>query len=270
MPQSYNLCFVKRWCSEKILGDRREYVTNTYSVSRGELCCQALLWLSFPHWWWKACGSLTDEAWGRSSWREQIHCSQTFHLTWTLLMSQGHLSWILLRLLSNETYRGSASAWTQQTSSQCFLPPHACGQERIKYNKSTTKLRVVFDASAKSSSGLSLNNILLVSPTVHSTLIDVLLHFRQHHIALTTDIIHMYGQLSSLKLTETYTDLCGVTIWTNHLRTIARPGWCLVSLLYHLLWTYVASWTDRCWHYWGGDQILKGTARAILLCWDSY
>ena len=50
------------------------------------------------------------------------------------------------------------------------------------------KIRAVFDASAKTSSGVSLNDILLVRSTVHSSLVDVLLCFRQHHIALVTDV----------------------------------------------------------------------------------
>ena len=40
------------------------------------------------------------------------------------------------------------------------------------------RVRAVFDASAKSSSGVSLNDLLLVGPTVHSPLIDVLALFR--------------------------------------------------------------------------------------------
>jgi hypothetical protein len=41
----------------------------------------------------------------------------------------------------------------------------------------TSEIKAVFDASAKSSSGVSLNDLLLVGPTVHSPLIDVLLRF---------------------------------------------------------------------------------------------
>lgn len=47
-----------------------------------------------------------------------------------------------------------------------YLPHHAV----IKESSSTTKLRVVFDASAKTSSGESLNDQLLVGPTIQEDL----------------------------------------------------------------------------------------------------
>ena len=69
-----------------------------------------------------------------------------------------------------------------------YLPMHAVRKE----HSTTTKLRVVFDASANSSTGVSLNDILLVGPTIHPPLIDVLLRFRFHRIALTADVSKMY------------------------------------------------------------------------------
>ena len=57
-----------------------------------------------------------------------------------------------------------------------YLPIHAVEKE----SSATTKIRAVFDASAKSSSGTSLNDILQVGPTIHSPLNDVLLRFRIH------------------------------------------------------------------------------------------
>ena len=69
-----------------------------------------------------------------------------------------------------------------------YLPMHAVRKE----HSTTTKIRVVFDASTKSSSGVSLNDTLLVGPTVHSPLIDVLIRFRFHRIALSADISKMY------------------------------------------------------------------------------
>ena len=69
-----------------------------------------------------------------------------------------------------------------------YLPMHIV----LKESSTTMKVRAVFDASAKSSSGVSLNDTLLVSPTVHSSLIDVLLRFQHHRYALTTDVSKMY------------------------------------------------------------------------------
>ena len=69
-----------------------------------------------------------------------------------------------------------------------YLPMHAIRKE----SSTTTKLRAVFDASAKSSTGMSLNDTLLVGPTVHPPLVDVLLRFRLHRIALVTNVSQMY------------------------------------------------------------------------------
>ena len=55
----------------------------------------------------------------------------------------------------------------------------------------TTKVRAVFDAFTKTSTGVSLNDRMLVGSTVHSTLLDVLLRFRAHRVALT-NVSRMY------------------------------------------------------------------------------
>ena len=70
-----------------------------------------------------------------------------------------------------------------------FYPPmHAVRKEQ----STTTKVRVVFDASANSASGVSLNDTLLVGPTIHPPLVNVLLRFRLQRVALTADIRKMY------------------------------------------------------------------------------
>ena len=81
-----------------------------------------------------------------------------------------------------------------------YLPMHAVR----KSSSSTTKIRAVFDASVKSSSGVSLNDLLLVGLTIHSTLLDVLLRFRTHCVALTTDVSRTYR---AVLLTESDRDL---------------------------------------------------------------
>ena len=61
-----------------------------------------------------------------------------------------------------------------------------------KASSTTTKLRVVFDASMKTTNQLSLNDLLHAGPTLHPTLEHILLQFRTHSIAVTADISKMY------------------------------------------------------------------------------
>lgn len=74
----------------------------------------------------------------------------------------------------------------------CFLPHHAV----LKPNSSTTKLRTVFDASAKSSSGLSLNDVLMTGPTVQDSLLNITMRFRIHQYVFTCDVPKMYRQIA--------------------------------------------------------------------------
>ena len=69
-----------------------------------------------------------------------------------------------------------------------YLPMHGV----VKEASTTTKLRVVFDASAKTSSGVSVNDKLLPGPPQLTFLI---LAFRQHHIGMTSDISKMFREV---------------------------------------------------------------------------
>nr|XP_033338067.1 uncharacterized protein LOC117226949 [Megalopta genalis] len=71
-----------------------------------------------------------------------------------------------------------------------YLPHHAV----VKSSSATTKVRVVFDGSSKSSSGLSLNDALMIGPTIQDDMWLLLLRFRMHVYALTGDIEKMYRQ----------------------------------------------------------------------------
>ena len=72
-----------------------------------------------------------------------------------------------------------------------YLPSHGV----VKANSTTTKLRVVFDGSAKTSTKVSLNDTLLPTPNLYPLLTDVLLEFRTHHIAVTGDIHKMFREI---------------------------------------------------------------------------
>lgn len=74
----------------------------------------------------------------------------------------------------------------------CYYIPHHCV---LKESSSTTKLRVVFDASAKDSSSNSLNDSLLNGPRLQNDLLDHLIRFRTYKIAFTADIAKMYRQI---------------------------------------------------------------------------
>ncbi|XP_078051866.1 uncharacterized protein LOC144478016, partial [Augochlora pura] len=78
-----------------------------------------------------------------------------------------------------------------QDGKDFYLPHHAV----IKECSSTTKVRVVFDASAKSSSGISLNDALLVGPTIQDNLWAILIRFRLHMFVLTADIEKMFRRI---------------------------------------------------------------------------
>ena len=73
-----------------------------------------------------------------------------------------------------------------------------------KQSSTTTKLRVVFAASAKSSAGTSLNDTLMARPTLHSPLINVLLQFRYHAVAITADISKMYRAIELVPSDKDY------------------------------------------------------------------
>ena len=64
-----------------------------------------------------------------------------------------------------------------------YIPHHAV----IRRDKSTTKLRIVYDASAKSD-GASLNDCLHVGPALTQSIFDIMLRFQNHRVALVGDI----------------------------------------------------------------------------------
>ena len=64
-----------------------------------------------------------------------------------------------------------------------YLPHHAV----VRQDKMTTKLRVVYDASARTT-GPSLNDCLYIGPNFGQSIFAILLRFRLHKIALAGDI----------------------------------------------------------------------------------
>ncbi|XP_064475573.1 uncharacterized protein LOC135389456 [Ornithodoros turicata] len=74
-----------------------------------------------------------------------------------------------------------------------YYMPH---QSVVRCDSKTTKLRIVFDASSSAPGCLSLNDTLSSGPNLNPSLIDLLLKFRIHQIAVLADIQKAFLQVS--------------------------------------------------------------------------
>ncbi|XP_036142858.1 uncharacterized protein LOC118645585 [Monomorium pharaonis] len=80
----------------------------------------------------------------------------------------------------------------ESSSAVFYLPHHGVIQE----SSSTTKLRVVFNGSSQSSSGLSINSILHAGAKLQTDIAEVLLWSKTHRILFATDMVKMYRQIA--------------------------------------------------------------------------
>ncbi|XP_038114647.1 uncharacterized protein LOC119768603 [Culex quinquefasciatus] len=74
---------------------------------------------------------------------------------------------------------------------RCFLPHHPV----VKEASTTTKCRVVFDASCKTSSGVALNDVLLAGPVIQEDLRSIILRSRIKPVMLVSDVEKMFRQI---------------------------------------------------------------------------
>ena len=75
--------------------------------------------------------------------------------------------------------------------SSFFLPHHAV----VKPESTSTKVRVVFNASKKTKSGYSLNDVLHTGPILQSDIVQVITNWRFYQFVFTGDIQKMYRQI---------------------------------------------------------------------------
>ena len=78
---------------------------------------------------------------------------------------------------------------TKNMSKFFYFLPHSAV---IKLDRVTTKIRVVFDASAKNSEGQSLNDQLLEGPKLQLDIVELLIRMRLKKIVLLADVAKMF------------------------------------------------------------------------------
>ncbi|XP_029155175.1 uncharacterized protein LOC114935959 [Nylanderia fulva] len=79
----------------------------------------------------------------------------------------------------------------EDVSHRYYIPHHAV----VRDSSATTRLRVVFNASCRTSDETSLNDHLLVGPKLQLNPVTVLMRWRQHRYVYTADIAKMYRQI---------------------------------------------------------------------------
>ena len=88
-----------------------------------------------------------------------------------------------------------------------YLPHHAV----VHQDKSTTNVRVVYDASAKSASDSSLKDCFLKGPRFNQLIFDLLERFRAYDVSLIADLEKAF---SIVAVEDAYHDMLRF-IWVN-------------------------------------------------------
>lgn len=73
-----------------------------------------------------------------------------------------------------------------------YIPHHAV----VKEASTSTKLRVVFDASRRSTNGTSLNEQMLIGPRLQDDLTFIMMRWRKFRVAFCSDVEKMYRQIA--------------------------------------------------------------------------
>ncbi|XP_066947088.1 uncharacterized protein [Macrobrachium rosenbergii] len=87
----------------------------------------------------------------------------------------------------------------------------------------STKIRPVFDGSARGSNGVSLNDCLESGPSLNPDLVEVLLRFRRWRVALTADITKAFLQIKVRRRTVMFTGFLEEKDIVKHFRFVRVP-----------------------------------------------
>ena len=218
-PNSPYPMYLRWWASQKILGggESTHWFQPHSRRAEGYPAFQSHLFSPIK---WEICSTSTKEReWQASRIRRaQISCSKICH--WNVVFATK----TSLRSLQEYFDVGRAEIvpaedLTKPASDVFYLPMHAVHKE----SSTITRIRAVFNASMKTTSGILLNNTLIVGSTVHPPLIYVLLQFRMHCIAIVADISKMYRAVELPPANWDLTDFCGELNPRIHSKTAGWP-----------------------------------------------
>ncbi|XP_045508116.1 uncharacterized protein LOC123703948 [Colias croceus] len=133
---------------------------------------------------------MEDQALQKLGSSEKLALAQFMNLE-NKLNKQHELSEQYKQFMSEYIQLGHMKIAALNSSVQCFLPHH--GVQRAA--SSTTKLRVVFNGSAKTTTGYSLNDLMHKGPNMQKDLQSIIINWRLYRYAYTSDIEKMYRQI---------------------------------------------------------------------------
>ena len=122
-----------------------------------------------------------------------------------------------------------------------YMPHHP-----VFKKSATTPLRIVFNASSKTSEGLSLNDCLLTGPSLTAKLHEILVKFRQGHYAVMADISKAFHRIIVREDDRKYlkflwVDLSTSEIQTYQFRVVVFGATCSPYLLQETLYTHLSN-----------------------------
>ena len=101
---------------------------------------------------------------------------------------------------------------SKSTLRDCHYVAH---HSDFREDKKTSKLRIVFDGSAKEN-GPSLNEVLYKGPQRTPLIFDIFICFRTYPVALTSDIERAFYQVSVHKRTENFWFYGFMNLWFDN------------------------------------------------------
>nr|XP_054593643.1 uncharacterized protein LOC129160669 [Nothobranchius furzeri] len=129
--------------------------------------------------------------------KRKLKANKSFHADYTSFMAETIVNGHAEKVPQNQLQPIAGRVW--------YIPHHAV------YHPQKQKLRIVFDCGAEYK-GISLNNQLLQGPNLTSSLVGVLVRFRQEPVALMADIKAMFHQV---KAAEEHTDFLRYLWWPD-------------------------------------------------------